>query len=207
VLTGRPATAEESRQFGQYLDLLMAWNRAQRLTGHRTPEAIAEALFEDSLLFLRLLPQGPLRLVDIGAGAGIPGLPLKIVRPEICLWLIDSKRKRVSFLAAVKRELGLRDVEIVEGRAEDLVKRMPELAGAFDIAVSRGVAPPQSLLPTAFGYLKPGGALLMTSGPHGVRGVTADPRLRSEAVRCPELGLTRAFVTATRPIGGTGSTG
>jgi 16S rRNA (guanine527-N7)-methyltransferase len=198
---GRPATAEESHQFRQYLDLLMRWNRVQRLTGHRTAESIARELFQDSLLFLRRLREGPLRLVDIGAGAGIPGLPLKIVRPDLSLWLIESKRKRVSFLAAVKRELGLHDVEIVEGRAEDLVKHVAGLAEAFDVAVARAVAPLPELLPIALGYLRPGGLLIATAKPEELREAPASRLLATEAVRCPELGMVRVFVTATKPSG------
>ncbi len=81
ALTGRSHTDAQLRRFRQYLDLLVAWNRTHRLTGFRSAEAIARGLFQDSLLFLARLPAGPVTMVDIGAGAGIPGVPLH--RPEL----------------------------------------------------------------------------------------------------------------------------
>src|SRR5262249_53556372 len=102
-LLGRPWSDQERGRFTQYLQLIMTWNRVQRLTGHRSPPEIVRDLFQDSLLFLTKLPPGAIAVVDIGAGAGIPGVPLKIVRPELSLHLIEAKRKRVSFLATVKR--------------------------------------------------------------------------------------------------------
>ena len=97
-------------------------------------------LFEDSLLFLPLLPDRPLRVVDIGAGAGIPGMPLRIVDERIEVTLIESKRKRVSFLKTLRRELGLeKSVVVEEGRAEALVSEVVRRDGAFDVAVARAV--------------------------------------------------------------------
>ena len=75
VLSGRAIDAKARGQFSQYLDLLLLWNRAQNLTGFDSPPEIVRGLFEDSLLFFPLLPDRPLRVVDIGAGAGIPGMP------------------------------------------------------------------------------------------------------------------------------------
>ena len=123
----RPSTRREgpANSFPQYLDLLLLWNRAQNLTGFESAPEIVRGLFEDSLLFLPLLPDRPLRVVDIGAGAGIPGMPLRIIDEGIEVTLIESKRKRVSFLRTVRRELGLeKSVVIEEGRAEVLVSEV-----------------------------------------------------------------------------------
>src|SRR6266542_3737947 len=198
ALTGGPHNAAQLQRFQRYLELLLAWNRTHRLTGTRAPEAIARELFRDSLLYLARLPPGPLRMVDIGAGAGIPGVPLHIVRPEISLTLIDSRRKPVSFLASLKRELALTGVEILEGRAEDLVGH-PGLSEAFDVATARLVG--LHLLPTAMRYLKPGG-LFIASGPPPHKARTA-PRVgipaRWETVPFSALGISRTFLLSHKP--------
>ena len=135
------------------------------MTALSSPAAIIQQLFIDSLLLLAVLPPRPLTVVDIGSGAGVPGLPLRLVDPGITLTLVESKRKRVSFLRAACREIGLGDVAVVEGRAEELVVERPDLAEAFDVAVSRGVGPVDALLPVALPYLKPGGILLVSAPP------------------------------------------
>jgi 16S rRNA (guanine527-N7)-methyltransferase len=164
ALTGRPATAEDRNRFQTYLDLFLRWNRTHRMTALHSPAAIVRTLFLDSLLFLPLLPPRPASIVDIGAGAGIPGLPLRLVEPRLALTLVEARRKRVSFLRVVCRELGLNDVVVKEGRAEELIEEDPTLAGSFDAVVSRAVGPVRLLVPVALRYLKPGGVFL-ASGP------------------------------------------
>src|SRR5262249_32371272 len=107
LLTGSPPRVGVIERFRHYLALLMKWNRTHRLTGARSESSIIRELFVDSLLFLGQLPPGPLTVVDIGTGPGIPGIPIYIVRPEISLTLIESRRKQISFLSALKRELDL----------------------------------------------------------------------------------------------------
>ena len=199
ALTGRPASAEQRQHFQRYLDLLLLWNQTHRLTGGRSSEAIARDLFEDSVLFLALLPSGPLAMVDIGAGVGIPGVPLRILRPDISVTLIESRRKPVSFLATLKRELMLSDIVILEGRAEDLVGQTQELEARFQVVVSRGVGP--HLLPTALRYLEPGGLFIASGPPPGKRPPPAEPTSQSrwEEVSFPDLDLVRTFLLARKP--------
>lgn len=198
-LTGRPPANSELTQFRQYLALLLTWNRTHRLTGCRSAEAIVRQLFLDSLLFLARLPKGRLRMVDIGTGPGIPGIPLRIIRPEISLTVIDSRRKQVSFLAALKRELDLTDVAVLEGRAEDLVSEQPALADAFDVVVSRAVG--TRLLSTALLYLKSGGRFI-AGGPPAPIGDLAKPDglagVQLDTVRFAALRLSRTFLLATK---------
>lgn len=160
----RPPLTRELQAFSRYLFLLLRWNRAHRLTGYRTPAAITEKLFLDSLLFLRWVEPRDGTLLDLGAGAGIPGVPLKIVEPRIRLTLLEARRRRSSFLAAVVRELGLEGVEVRHGRAEELLGSAPELVGSFDVVVARAAGSPGSIVPLALKFLASGGRFV-GSGP------------------------------------------
>jgi 16S rRNA (guanine527-N7)-methyltransferase len=164
ALAARPARPDDRRRFQRYLDHFLRWNRTHRMTARDSAAAIVQDLFIDSLLFLALLPPRPLALVDIGAGAGIPGLPLRLADPAIAVTLVEARRKRVSFLLAAQRELDLGNVAVKEGRAEVLLDQEPDLVGAFDVVVARSVAPAEALLPLARKYLKAGG-LFVVSGP------------------------------------------
>jgi 16S rRNA (guanine527-N7)-methyltransferase len=191
---GRPAAAEERRDFQQYLDIFLRWNRTYRMTALHSPGAIVHDLFLDSLLFLRVLPVGPIAVVDIGAGAGIPGLPMRLADARIRLTLIEARRKRVSFLRTVCRELGLTDVVVKEGRAEAIARAEPSLAGIFDAAVSRAVGPITALVPVAFEYLRPGGVLIVSGSP----GSRAVGQIKAVRVRIPGSRQIRIFLKATK---------
>jgi 16S rRNA (guanine527-N7)-methyltransferase len=200
ALTGRPLADHARAGFVRYLDLLLIWNQAVRLTALESAREIVDGLFSDSLLFLARLPPRPLRVVDIGAGAGIPGVPLRIVDPEIRLTLVEARRKRVSFLGALKRALGLEDLEVIEGRAEVVVRQIVESGGQFDVVIARAVAPPAELVPTALSYLKAGGCFIASGPPADkLAGVTGLPlSARWEIHDFPVLGLKRAFLVATK---------
>jgi len=165
ALTGSPATTEHRQRFQQYLDIFTRWNRVHRMTALDSPAEIVRGLFLDSLLFLSVLPPRPLKIVDIGAGSGVPGLPLRLVDPGISLTLIEAKRKRVSFLLAACRELNLSDVAVVEGRAEDLVGADLGLAEGFDAVVARAVGSEKRLYPLALRYVRPGGTVVLAGSP------------------------------------------
>jgi 16S rRNA (guanine527-N7)-methyltransferase len=201
VLSGRPIDAKARGQFSQYLDLLLLWNRAQNLTGFDSPPEIVRGLFEDSLLFFPLLPDRPLRVVDIGAGAGIPGMPLRIIDERIEVTLIESKRKRVSFLKTVRRELGLeKSVGIEEGRAEALVSEVVRRDGEFDVAVARSVGNLERVVLTALQYLKPGGVFIVSAPPPAkLSGLGAESHGEWRILDYPDLGLKRGFFVAQRP--------
>jgi 16S rRNA (guanine527-N7)-methyltransferase len=136
------------------------------MTALASPAAIVRDLFIDSLLFLKALPpRRPLSVVDIGAGAGIPGLPMRLADSRLTLCLVESKRKRVSFLRTVCRELDLTEITVVEGRADEATRVDPALRAAFDVAVARAVARIERLEPLAAPYLKPSGLLIVSAAP------------------------------------------
>lgn len=202
ALTGHPASREQRRRFSRYLELLVVWNKALDLTALETPEAMVKGLFQDALLFLPLLPsRRPIRVADIGTGAGIPGLPLRIADEEIRLTLVEARRKRVSFLSTVKRELGLTDVEIFHGRAESVLSEHPALAGAFDAVVSRAMAPPAELIGLAAPYLMPGGLLIASGPPPGIqrKALPVGAAAGFREIPYPALGLKRTFLLSVKP--------
>ena len=194
ALVGRPAEPGDRRRFQQYLDLFLRWNRTHRMTALDSARGVIHDLFIDSLLFLPLLPPRPLTLVDIGAGAGIPGLPLGLADPAIAVTLVEARRKRVSFLLAVKRELDLGNVRVKEGRAEALLEQERDLAGGFDVVAVRSVGAAARLLPLALEYLKPGGLFVATGPPDPL------PQAPLEVVRVgiPGTRKARVFLKAVK---------
>lgn len=149
--------------FQTYCEMLLDWNTRMNLTAITEPSEVAQKHFADSILPAALLPQGA-AVIDVGTGAGFPGLPLKILRPDIRLTLLDSLQKRIGFLQALCKALGLSDIAFHHARAEDGA-RQPGLRGRFDIALSRAVAPCPVLLELTVPFLRVGGLSLMYKGP------------------------------------------
>lgn len=156
-------TPEQIRAFALYQDMLQDWNSRMNLTAITQPEEVASKHFADSVLPAALLPPRA-KVIDVGTGAGFPGLPLRILRPDIQLTLLDSLQKRIGFLTALCQALGFADVTLLHARAED-AGRNPALRGRFDIALSRAVAPFPVLLELTVPFLKVGGKSLMYKGP------------------------------------------
>ena len=146
-----------------YHDLLIERNREMNLTALTEPRDVALKHFADSLMLLRYaeLPAGA-SIIDVGTGAGFPGLVLKIARPDIRLTLLDSLQKRLVFLDEVCDKLGLADVQTVHSRAEDGART--ELRDSFDIAVARAVAPLNVLCEYCLPYVKESGRFLAMKG-------------------------------------------
>lgn len=157
------ADRERLERFGIYYDMLADWNGRMNLTAITEREEVAKKHFADSLLPVSLIPKGA-RLIDVGTGAGFPGLALKLMRPDIRLTLLDSLNKRVEFLRAVCDSLALEDVECVHARAEDAAKDKA-LRERFDIAAARAVAHTAFLSEWLIPFLKVGGTALLYKGP------------------------------------------
>lgn len=153
-------------QFSLYTELLLDWNTRVNLTRITEPDAVVRLHFLDSLALMRKTPDlAGLKLIDIGTGAGFPGIPLKIMNPSMHLTLLDALDKRCRFLQEVVEKLGLNDtpqngsVTILHGRAEDIgmAGRPGSLRDHFDLVTSRAVAKLNILCEYALPLLKKGG--------------------------------------------------
>jgi len=164
ALVGQKLELHQLEMLQRYADLLSEWNQKVNLTAITNPEEIRRKHFLDSLSCM-LVTKGtpPHRMIDIGTGAGFPGLPLKILHPEMHLTLVESVAKKTNFLSLVVQELGLKPVEIITDRAE-IVGQDPAHRERYDWAVARAVAG----LPVLVEYLLPlarvGGFVLAQKG-------------------------------------------
>ena len=141
---------------------MLKWQRSQRLVGSADPDWVVDHILLDSLLFVRLLPSGVRRILDVGSGAGVPGVPLKIVLADTAVTLLEARAKRVSFLSAVVRELALRECEVVNARLETM---RAQRSGDFDAVVMRCAGDPTTISATATAMLRQGGIVIATGPP------------------------------------------
>ena len=154
----------------RYAELLTERNRVMNLTAITAPEDIAALPFLDSAALLREVPLGGASVIDVGTGAGFPGLVLRIAEPSLRLTLLDALGKRVDFLRDVCADLGLTDVACVHGRAEEFAADHRE---TFDCAVSRAVAPLPVLAELCLPLVRVGGQFL------AMKSVSSDEELSS----------------------------
>lgn len=157
---------DQAQAFRAYADELAAARPRLRLTALTDPEAVQRRHFLEPLALLVALERiGALgeTAIDIGSGAGFPGLPIKIVRPALSLTLLEAHAKRAAFLERLVHRLGLRGVTVVNGRAEDAAHE-PGQRQAYDLALARAVAPLPVLVELALPFLRLGGALAAPKG-------------------------------------------
>jgi 16S rRNA (guanine527-N7)-methyltransferase len=156
-------------RLGHFLALLLAMNEQVNLTAVRDPNEAWSRHVLDALSLLPHLGSLPAnaRLLDVGSGGGVPGIPLAIARPDVHVTLLDATEKKVAFLRATAAELGLSNVEAVCGRAESV-----DLGAPFDVVTARAVAKISALLPWTAPFVKQGGQLLF------IKGARADEELR-----------------------------
>jgi 16S rRNA (guanine527-N7)-methyltransferase len=181
VTDSQPAYATLATQIGVSLDetalgrldrlrdLLIEWNQRVNLTRISDPREIEIKLFLDALALVPLVQRllagrkDAGRLIDIGAGAGFPGLPIKIACPEIEVIEVDATGKKVAFIDAAIRELDLAGTRAIHGRSEDLAHE-PGLRGRFDVVTARGVARMPALVELCMPFCRPGGRGLFPKG-------------------------------------------
>ncbi|HWZ96877.1 MAG TPA: 16S rRNA (guanine(527)-N(7))-methyltransferase RsmG [Candidatus Dormibacteraeota bacterium] len=127
--------AQQVLQIQQYIDILLRWNEKTNLTAIRDPLEILYRHFCESMFGVVVIPVEKCRLADVGSGGGFPGVPMKIIRPEMDLFLIESNMKKATFLTEVVRELGLTGVRVLVSRYEELSEEVAPL----DVVCSRAV--------------------------------------------------------------------
>ena len=158
---GFSLTDRQKEQYERYFELLVEWNEKINLTAITEKDEVYLKHFYDSIapILQGLIENQPIRLLDIGAGAGFPSLPMKILFPELDVTIIDSLNKRINFLHLLAEELGLSGVHFYHGRAEDFAQDKAFRA-QFDLVTARAVARMQVLSELTIPYLKVGGRLL-----------------------------------------------
>ena len=154
---GVTLTEKQIEQFEKYYELLVEWNKVMNLTGITEFDEVMQKHFVDSVAAAEYVEMEKINsLIDVGTGAGFPGIPLKIVYPHLQVTLLDSLNKRIKFLEEVVDNLGLTGIETVHGRAEDAAKKA-EYREQFDLSVSRAVANLASLTEYCLPFVKVGG--------------------------------------------------
>lgn len=151
-------------QFVSYYNILIEWNQVMNLTAITEYEEVVDKHFMDSLSLVKVIDKekiqsGSISVIDIGTGAGFPGIPLKIAFPEIKITLLDSLNKRVKFLNEAVEKIGLKEVRTLHGRAEDYARK-EEYREKYDLCVSRAVANLATLSEYALPYVKKSGCFI-----------------------------------------------
>lgn len=204
---GIPLTAEQIGQFSVYHEMLLDWNTRMNLTALTAPEDVAVKHIIDSLTaYDAALFDGARTLIDVGTGAGLPGIPLAVYAPHLTVTLLDSLNKRVRFLTEVTAAMGLPNVRCIHARAEEAA-RTAEHRAAYDIVVSRAVARLPVLLEYMLPFVRVGGTLLALKGrayaeeqkeARRAAEVLGGGRITARPVHLPGLDDVRAILTVTK---------
>ena len=204
---GIPLTAEQIGQFSVYHEMLLDGNTRMNLTALTAPEDVAVKHIIDSLTaYDAALFDGARTLIDVGTGAGLPGIPLAVYAPHLTVTLLDSLNKRVRFLTEVTAAMGLPNVRCIHARAEEAA-RTAEHRAAYDIAVSRAVARLPVLLEYTLPFVRVGGTLLALKGrayaeeqkeARRAAEVLGGGRITARPVHLPGLDDVRAILTVTK---------
>lgn len=162
---GLELTELQYEQFIKYMRLLQEWNEKINLTAITDDEEVIKKHFIDCIkAFKSDAIKNAKTIIDVGTGAGFPGLPIAIMNPNVKVTLLDSLNKRINYLNTVVRELGLKNVTTIHSRAEDGARK-PELREKFDVATSRAVANMAVLSEFCMPYVKKGGYFVALKGP------------------------------------------
>ncbi len=188
---GLSCSEELSTRLLEYLSLLEKWKQAINLTAIRERDRMVTHHLLDSLSVLPYLPKLAHHLADIGTGAGLPGIPLAIARPDISVTLVEPNQKKVAFLRQVKGALGLANLEVIGKRVEDIPSSL------FDCVISRAFADLPDFVRVSERILSSGGLLLAMKGlvPYEEMGrLPAHAKTRVEAIDLPDLSVSRHLI-------------
>lgn len=176
---GLALTEAQIEHFIAYLNELKRWNRKANLVGFRTDEAVVRHGILESLTLLKAFEVKPnLRLIDVGTGAGLPGIPLKIAAPDLAVTLVEAMRKKVSFLRQVCRLLQLPGISVIQARAESL-HRDPAHREAYDLVTARAVTRLQETVALCTPFMNREGRLVLPVGLRWLR--------EAETIRRPDI--------------------
>lgn len=186
---GLALTEAQIEHFIAYLTELKRWNRKANLVGFRTDEAVVRHGILESLTLLEAFEVKPnLRLIDVGTGAGLPGIPLKIAAPDLAVTLVEAMRKKVSFLRQVCRLLQLRGTSVIQARAESL-HRDPAHREAYDVVIARAVTRLPETVALCTPFMKREGRLVLPVGLKWLR--------EAETIRRPDIKIERVLHLST----------
>jgi len=161
---GLAFSEDQVNSFMTYLTELKKWNKTYNLTGLKKDEDIIIKHFLDSLLYLKVIPNGEIKVADVGSGAGFPGIPIKIIRPEIEMYLIEPSGKKAAFLRHIIGTLRTEKIEVIEKRIEDLGKGQESFL-SVDIAVTRALFSIKDFVKKSSHIVRQGGILVISKGP------------------------------------------
>ncbi len=173
---GLEITGHQIDSFITYLQELMRWNKAHNLTGLKTERDIIIKHFLDSLLFAKVLPEQTTSVIDIGSGAGFPGIPLSIMNPDQEVFLVEPKKKKAIFLRHMVHHLGLKKTEVMDKRVEDI-------SGVqVDAALTRALFSINEFVVKVAALLKNQGVFILSKGPN-VKAELENSALRGIIIR------------------------
>ena len=181
--------------FDLYRDELKKWNKVHNITSITDDDEIVIKHFLDSLLYLKAIQMDRPALCDVGSGGGFPGLPIAIVKPDFNMTLLEPARKKAAFLKQMRRLLGLKNVEIIACRAEELEE------SEFDVVVTRATFSIEDMLAKAGHLIKKSGVLIMSKGPGYEEEIKQLPALyhaEVTPVRLAHADMTRNLVIIRR---------
>ena len=159
---GIKLSKEQAEMFFDYMNLLLEWNEKINLTAITEEKEVIVKHFVDSLTIAKYIPEGA-SLVDVGTGAGFPGIPLKIIREDLKITLLDSLQKRINFLDVVIKELNLENIDTIHARVEEFGKNS-KYRESFEVATSRAVANLSTLTEYLLPLVKVGGIAVCMKG-------------------------------------------
>ena len=162
---GIELSEQQLAQFDVYKNELLQWNAKTNLISENSSRDIITRHFLDSLTAMQFIQKPNARIIDVGCGAGFPGLPLKIALPSLELYLLETNRKKVSFLKHIIRLLNLSEAFVLHDRVENIIKT-DSWKEKFDILISRATFKLSELLPQGEFFLAPGGELIALKGPN-----------------------------------------
>ncbi|MDD5014945.1 MAG: 16S rRNA (guanine(527)-N(7))-methyltransferase RsmG [Atribacterota bacterium] len=158
---------EQIKKFSRYLELLIQWNQKINLTSLKMPQEIIIKHFLDSISCIKVINKyiniEGIRIIDVGTGAGFPGIPIKIICPSISLSLLEARKKKTKFLEKIIEEIYFQQIEILDGRAEAFGE-CPNYREKYDIALSRAVAPLNTLSEYCLPLVRVGGLFVAQKG-------------------------------------------